>query len=173
MSEPKSTAHGGQNHACCAGHAKSALVPAGSEQALDPVCGMTVDPAATQHHADHDGKGAIWTCPMHPRSGRRGRELPDLRHGAGAEVATADSRPQPRTCRHDAALLDRLWPSPCRCSCSKWAGICSRRCTISCRADIDLDPARAGDAGGPLGRLAVLRARLGVAGQTATSTCSR
>jgi cation transport ATPase len=56
MSEPKSTAHGGQNHACCAGHAKSALVPAGSEQALDPVCGMTVDPAATQHHADHDGK---------------------------------------------------------------------------------------------------------------------
>jgi Cu+-exporting ATPase len=54
MSEPKSTAHDSQNHVCCAGHAKNAVDPAGSQQAVDPVCGMTVDPATTQHHAEHD-----------------------------------------------------------------------------------------------------------------------
>src|SRR3546814_5262127 len=51
---PKSTAHDSQNHVCFAGHAKNAVDPAGSQQAVDPVCGMTVDPATTQHHAEHD-----------------------------------------------------------------------------------------------------------------------
>ncbi len=37
--------------ACCSGHAAAA--PATT---LDPVCGMTVDPTATAHHATHDGR---------------------------------------------------------------------------------------------------------------------
>src|SRR5690606_3382263 len=39
------------DHACCSGHAAAA--PATT---LDPVCGMTVDPTATAHHATHDGR---------------------------------------------------------------------------------------------------------------------
>jgi len=36
-------------HACCGGHG-------GPKTAIDPVCGMTVDPAKTPHHADHRGE---------------------------------------------------------------------------------------------------------------------
>lgn len=36
---------------CCSGHALT------EGQVKDPVCGMTVDPAATPHHAEHDGQG--------------------------------------------------------------------------------------------------------------------
>jgi Cu+-exporting ATPase len=35
---------------CCSGHAQT------EGQVKDPVCGMTVDPAATPHHAEHDGQ---------------------------------------------------------------------------------------------------------------------
>jgi Cu+-exporting ATPase len=35
---------------CCSGHALT------EDQVKDPVCGMTVDPAATPHHAEHDGQ---------------------------------------------------------------------------------------------------------------------
>jgi Cu+-exporting ATPase len=35
---------------CCSGHAKA------EGQVKDPVCGMTVDPAATPHHAEHEGQ---------------------------------------------------------------------------------------------------------------------
>ena len=35
---------------CCSGHALT------EGQVKDPVCGMTVDPAATPHHAEHDGQ---------------------------------------------------------------------------------------------------------------------
>ncbi|SNS09900.1 Cu+-exporting ATPase [Sphingomonas laterariae] len=47
-------AHGGGG--CCGGHkgGGDAATPAGA--VLDPVCGMTVDPATTGHHAAHDGK---------------------------------------------------------------------------------------------------------------------
>ena len=71
--------------------------PPSPPEAKDPVCGMTVDPAVTPHHADHGGKtfhfcsagcrskfvaeparylgapaapapeSAIYTCPMHPQ----------------------------------------------------------------------------------------------------------
>ena len=36
---------------CCSGHALT------EGRVKDPVCGMTVDPAATPHHAEHDGQG--------------------------------------------------------------------------------------------------------------------
>ena len=37
-------------HGCC-----SARTAGGAPKAVDPVCGMTVDPATTAHHATHDG----------------------------------------------------------------------------------------------------------------------
>ncbi len=47
--------HAHHDHArtCCAGHGASAADAAA--QVKDPVCGMTVDPATTPHHAWHDG----------------------------------------------------------------------------------------------------------------------
>lgn len=78
------------DHGCCAAGATTSTVK-------DPVCGMTVDPAATAHHAFHHGDeyhfcsagcrskfladperylapaapaappGTIYTCPMHPQ----------------------------------------------------------------------------------------------------------
>lgn len=47
--------HAHHHHArsCCAGHGDRAT-DAGA-QVKDPVCGMTVDPATTEHHAWHDG----------------------------------------------------------------------------------------------------------------------
>ena len=43
---------------CCGGAsaAKSQAEPAGALTVKDPVCGMTVDPAAIAHHAEHDGR---------------------------------------------------------------------------------------------------------------------
>src|SRR5690606_32195080 len=41
-----------QNPHSCSG----AAIPPQPAQAVDPVCGMTVDPAATAHLADHDGE---------------------------------------------------------------------------------------------------------------------
>ncbi|HEY1145726.1 MAG TPA: heavy metal translocating P-type ATPase [Allosphingosinicella sp.] len=38
-------------HACCGGHGAAAA----PDQVKDPVCGMTVDPAKTPHHAEHEG----------------------------------------------------------------------------------------------------------------------
>jgi Cu+-exporting ATPase len=38
-------------HSCCAGG-----VPAGEHKVKDPVCGMSVDPHATPHRAEHDGR---------------------------------------------------------------------------------------------------------------------
>ena len=89
--------HANHEHACCPQHdasTRAGVAPAG--KAIDPVCGMQVDPHATAHHARHDGvdyhfcsarcrerfvaepakflspspaeapAGTIYTCPMHP-----------------------------------------------------------------------------------------------------------
>ncbi|HYD28768.1 heavy metal translocating P-type ATPase [Brevundimonas sp.] len=40
------------DHACCSGHAPAP----GGGATIDPVCGMTVDPVTTGHHATHDGR---------------------------------------------------------------------------------------------------------------------
>jgi Cu+-exporting ATPase len=37
------------------GHGAHVHAHAGAHTVLDPVCGMTVDPAKTPHHASHDG----------------------------------------------------------------------------------------------------------------------
>ena len=33
-----------------------------TKTAIDPVCGMTVDPAATAHRHDHDGETYYFCC---------------------------------------------------------------------------------------------------------------
>src|SRR3546814_9350187 len=53
MAASKHEAHSG-SHGCCGGHAETGGgTPAGA--VLDPVCGMTVDPDRTAHHATHAG----------------------------------------------------------------------------------------------------------------------
>jgi Cu+-exporting ATPase len=42
--------HDHEGHSCCAGKPKAAGT------VIDPVCGMSVDPATTQHHATHQGE---------------------------------------------------------------------------------------------------------------------
>ena len=42
-----------QHHGCC-GTSK----PASETRAVDPVCGMSIDPEKTKHHSEHDG--VIW-----------------------------------------------------------------------------------------------------------------
>jgi Cu+-exporting ATPase len=45
------TTHGHAHHACCAGNGAG-----DAGKAIDPVCGMQVDPATTPHHATHGGR---------------------------------------------------------------------------------------------------------------------
>lgn len=40
------------HHAC----RSQASTPEGATRTTDRVCGMTVDPATTPHHAEHDGR---------------------------------------------------------------------------------------------------------------------
>jgi Cu+-exporting ATPase len=42
--------HHGHNHDCCAGETPAAL------KVIDPVCGMSVDPEKSPHHAEHGGE---------------------------------------------------------------------------------------------------------------------
>ncbi|EXS68145.1 YHS domain-containing protein [Sphingobium sp. Ant17] len=56
MSESKSTPHAGHDHSCCAAPANARAKAGGPDYVTDPVCGMSVDPNATPHHADHDGQ---------------------------------------------------------------------------------------------------------------------
>ena len=51
MTDSKNAAHGG--HGCCGGHARHAHGEGMNTAVKDPVCGMTVDPAKTPHHAVH------------------------------------------------------------------------------------------------------------------------
>jgi Cu+-exporting ATPase len=70
-------AHGTDpNHAACC---------SGGATARDPVCGMTVDPAKTAHHADHDGVTYHFCC-----AGCRGKFVADPdRYLGAAPPATA------------------------------------------------------------------------------------
>ena len=107
--------------------------------------------------------GAIYTCPMHPEVRQVGPgQLPDLRHGAGARAGLARRCAGSRTDRHDQAVLDRAGADasgvrdrdgqPSRPDASGAAGL------------VELDFVCAGDAGGAVGRRAVLCARLAIAG---------
>ncbi|WP_156839122.1 heavy metal translocating P-type ATPase [Novosphingobium aquimarinum] len=54
MTDSKNAAH--QAHGCCGGHACHAHGEGMKTEVKDPVCGMTVDPAKTPHHAVHQGQ---------------------------------------------------------------------------------------------------------------------
>ncbi len=53
MTHPNEAPHAG--HGCCGAHRGQHREPSTPDQVTDPVCGMTVDPATTPHHAVHDG----------------------------------------------------------------------------------------------------------------------
>ncbi len=90
--------------------------------------------------------------------------LPDLRHGAGADDAGGRRCSEPGICRHETALLDR--PGAGAAGRRTRNGCASDR-VVACRRAADQQPCAdgAGDAGGAVGGLALLRARLAIAGQ--------
>ncbi|PKB25360.1 Cu+-exporting ATPase [Novosphingobium kunmingense] len=51
MTDSNTTAH--EDHGCCGAHAHHAQREGMTTEVKDPVCGMTVDPAKTPHHAVH------------------------------------------------------------------------------------------------------------------------
>ena len=89
--------------------------------------------------------------------------VPDLRHGAGAGDGDGRRGPERRARRYDAAVLDR--PGADRPGVFPGDGRAPARPDAGHRtANVELAAARARHAGRALGGLAVLRARLAVAG---------
>ena len=118
-------------------------------------------------------EGTIYTCPMHPGDpAGRPRLCPICGMALEPEIATADTGPNPELADMTPALLDR--PRADAAGVRARNGRAHRRRARLRRSDaVELDPARVRDAGGAVGRLAVLRARLAVAASRAISTCSR
>ena len=144
---------------CCGGahdhahHDHGAPAAGSSVKALDPVCGMTVDPATSKHASTTAARPIISVRPAAGPSSpptrkpistrasrkpprRRARSTPArcTRRSARSVPATARSAAwrwsrrwragyaaQPRTRRHDAAVLDRPGCCHCRSSSWKWA----------------------------------------------------
>jgi Cu+-exporting ATPase len=79
-------AHG--DHGCC--HGGETAVAAG--KVLDPVCGMTVDPAATPHHAEHGGE-AFHFC----SAGCRAKFVADPARYLEKDARPAEPPPPPGT----------------------------------------------------------------------------
>ena len=104
--------------------------------------------------------------PDAPRGGaRRTRRLPDLRHGAGTQDGDRRGAAEPRADRHDAALRRRdgaRRPAARHRHVRHAAEPTAARHRAEWRTDVAA--IRAGDAGRAVGRLAVLPARLDVAG---------
>ena len=137
-----------------------------------PKCGMALEPDLSTIAADARRIHVPHAPRNRPDAARR---LPDLRHGARAADRGARGSAQPRTRRHDAAAVDRAVLSVCRCS-SLAMGDMLLGMGLGGRvghARDELDRSRLRDAGGAVGRVAVLRARLGTRSSTATPTCSR
>ena len=107
--------------------------------------------------------GTIYTCPMHPEIRQVGPgSCPICGMALEPEVASLDSGAQSRARRHDAAVLDRRRAGAAGGRAGD--GRPSRRPARLDRSDaVELDPARLRHAGGAVGRLAVLRARLAIA----------
>jgi YHS domain-containing protein len=158
---------------------------------IDPVCGMRLDPATLKHYFDIAGRrfhfcsadcrakfeadpnayhkrkaatshpakaGVTYTCP-HGGS----RQLPHLRHDARVIDRVRSSGAEQRSRRHDPTLLDR--------ACANPAGLRPRngqpysRTRLECHNSslyLFLGAIWAGNSCRPLGRMAVLSARLGV-----------
>ena len=115
----------------------------------------------------------VYTCPMHPEVRQTGPGVCPI-CGMALEPESAERRggAESGTARHDAPLLVRPRRSPRRSSRSRWAGISSGLRWLS-SAGVQLGATGAGDAGRPVGGLAVLRARARVDPESEASTCSR
>ena len=109
-------------------------------------------------------KGTIYTCPMHPEIRQVGPGTCPI-CGMALEPVTRHRGDAARipSSRHDAALLDRRWCWPLPVVVLEMGGHLTDLHMLSRPADLELAAARARDAGGALGGLAVLRARLGLA----------
>ena len=88
-------------------------------------------------------------------------ELPEVRHGARAARPHGRRRAEPRTHRHDPSVLGLRRPD--RPAARARDGGDGARSAAVLRAGAPLGPARTRDPRRPLGREAVLRARLGLA----------
>ncbi len=97
---------------------------------------------------------------------RRTRQLPDLRHGAGADDAVGRGSGQPRTARHDTPVLGRggavIAAAGARDGCGFRAGGV-RRADFAARRGVAR--AHSGDPGRAVVRRAVFPARLGLGRQ--------
>ncbi len=81
--KPLEHEHSNSKGSCCSGgHGKGAGV-------IDPVCGMTVDPATTPHHTTHDGQ-AFHFC----SSGCRAKFLADPERYLKPEATTEPAAPE-------------------------------------------------------------------------------
>ena len=117
--------------------------------------------------------GTIYTCPMHPEIRRPGPgSCPICGMALEPELVSADAGPNPEL----ADMSRRFWIG-LGADC---AGVRPRNgrapdepASMDRPADIELDPARVGDAGRAVGRMAVLRAGLDLRSRRAISTCSR
>ena len=123
-----------------------------------------LEPAPAAPPAGGHGDTRIYTCPMHPEVRQVG---PGACPKCGMALEPVERRrrggPESRADRHDPAVLGEPDPHRARLGPVRWARW-SRPPSPggSTRTAALLDPIRAGDAGGALGRLALLRARLAV-----------
>ncbi len=167
--KPTAVYEGRTYHFCCEScRTKFEAAPQQYLTAIDPVCGMSVDRAGARHFLRHAGAkfyfcsagckakfeadpekylgeraGARADAERHalhlPDASRdrpgRPRNLPELRHGAGADGRAAGRcRPEPGAGRLHATVLDQ--PRRCRCRCwswrwGRWWACRSRACSAS------------------------------------------
>src|SRR6516162_4192609 len=97
------------------------------------------------------------------------RQLPNLRYGTGTGERSGGDRSQPGINRHDAALLYRHRAgSPYRDPGDGGTFSRPESSPLCLTASLDMAPVSACYAGRAVGRMAILRARLGVGAQSLT-----
>ncbi|ABD08564.1 Heavy metal translocating P-type ATPase [Rhodopseudomonas palustris HaA2] len=90
---------------CCGRHASDQPISPASAKAIDPVCGMTVDPASSKHRFDHAGTTYHFCC-----AGCRTKFAADP-EGILAKAARPTAAPKPAAQLHQ--LTDFAAPSSC------------------------------------------------------------
>jgi Cu+-exporting ATPase len=111
--------HGHQHDASCQHHDASPP-PADESKVLDPVCGMTVDPARTAHHAEHEGRSFHFCS-----AGCRTKFLADPGKYLTAKDPVCGMTVDPTTTPHHA----------------KHEGAAFHFCSAGCKTRFEADPA--------------------------------
>ena len=152
--------HGGAEFHFCSARCRDKFV-ADPERYLKP----EAKPAAPEQAGHPPPKpGVIYTCPMHPEIRQEGPGNCPI-CGMALEPVTARrrGRAEPRTCGHDPAVLDRRRPdAAARHSGNGRPSSGARAPPPDLPASVAVASVPAGDAGGAVGGLAVLRAGLAV-----------